>query len=104
MANALSSALTSIEGKLSTAGTTAAASIIGFFSTSLLTLAEDELAILGDAIEALYKSKQAGRTWEEALTDAYNEFYNEEVAEGSKIAMAFLEAVSKILATIEAAV
>ena len=44
---------------------------------------------------------KAGKTWEQAWTDCANTFYNEELTEGSKIAMSFLEAVGKIVSTVQ---
>lgn len=96
MTNVLSSALSTIETKAASAGAGAASAILSFFSSSLLTLAEDELVILNNAIAKLLAEKEAGASWEDALTAAYNTFYSAEVDEKDKIAMAFLEAISKI--------
>lgn len=67
----------------------------------LLTLVSDEGKILMDALNMLITDIKAGKSWSESLTAAYNTFYNEEQAEGGKVAMAFLETLAQIIGEVE---
>ncbi len=74
--------------------------IPAFFIQGVLTLLDDEKTILGNAVSALLADLKAGKNYEVALTDCYNVFYNGEVTEGNKIAMAFLEKLSQIVSAL----
>jgi len=102
MSNAFQSVVTDLKANLTTAEVSASSAILSFFSTALTGLAEDEIKILGDAINFLIQRKEAGDDWETALTAALNQFYSEEKAEATALAMSFLEAVGKILNGIKA--
>ncbi len=100
MSNPLSNVVSTLESSLAKTGSSVVGSVLAFFSGSLVQLAEDELVILGDAINILVTDLKAGKDWETALTDCYNTFYNEEITEAKKIAMAVLEAVGKVVNTV----
>jgi hypothetical protein len=97
----LSTALGALESNLGGAETAAVSGVLSFFASMLATLLPDEVKILNDALQALIADLKAGKTWEQAWTDCANTFYNEELTEGSKIAMSFLEAVGKIVSTVQ---
>lgn len=108
LGSVLASDISALTSKGSSVGASVISGVLSLFSTSLVTLAEDELVILGDAISSL-KAKRAAIdpdtkqpfTWEQALTAAYNTFYNEEQTEAVKIATGILAAVGKVLSVAE---
>lgn len=96
------SILSTLGTALKSEETNAAAALLQFFSGSLISWGVDEAKILGDAVNTMIEDLQAGKTWEEAATDTYNGFYNEELAEGQKIALQFLTVISTIAQTAQA--
>lgn len=101
--------ITALSTKASSAGSSVISGVLSLVTGGLVSLAEDELVILGDAITSM-KAKRGATdpttgqpfTWEQALTAAYNTFYNEEQTEAVKIATGILSAVNKVLSVVEA--
>lgn len=101
LTSAIAADITAITAKASSAGNSVVSGVLTLVGGSLVSLAEDELVILGDAIVTLKTNRANGRTWEESLTACYNTFYNEEQTEAVKIATGILAAVSKVLSVVE---
>lgn len=94
--------LSTLGSDLTGAGVNASAALMKFFSGALLEWGGDEAKILGDCVQVMIDKRNAGSTWEEAVTAAYNTFVAEETAEGNKIVLEFLNLIASIAKTVEA--
>lgn len=71
--------------------------IPGMLVNGIMLIADDEAGILANAVNSLLSQLKSGMPFDQALTATYNDFYNAEMTEGKKIAMAFLESLAKVV-------
>lgn len=105
----INSDIAALSSRTGSVGASVINGVLGLVGGGLVTLAEDELKILGDAITTMKEKRNQTDPetnqpydWEKCLTAAYNTFYNEEQTEAVKIATGILAAVNKVLSVIEA--
>lgn len=96
--------LSTLQSDLSNGAVSVSSAVASFFASALVGWGSDEAKILNDAVSLLISKVQSGSSWEEASTAAYNEFYNEELAEGQKIALQLLSLISSLTSTLESIV